>query len=128
MKLFLSSKFEKANFENLEKIKDIFEKNGHKIVIGMKEVDNYGTDPLSPKEMMVRTKSLLEDCDGLLIYLYKKGTGIGIEAGLANQMGKPIFVITLGETSESLMGISDKWLEIRDILEIEKINFKYFKK
>jgi len=92
MKIFISIKYH-ADHHNrtlIEGIAHALEKHGHETACIMRDVERWGEYKFDPTELMQLTFECIRQCDGVLVELSEKWVGIGIEAGYACALGKPI--------------------------------------
>ncbi len=81
---------------------------GFATLCAARDIENWGTVLLEPRELMQKTLRLIDASDVVLIDLSEKGVGLGIEAGYAYPKGKPIITIAKqgAAISATLRGIS----------------------
>jgi nucleoside 2-deoxyribosyltransferase len=131
MKVFLSIKFheDSSNRALIEKIISAIEANGCEAVCVIRDIERWGEHKSSIQELMQQTFDLIGSCDVVVVDLSEKGVGIGIEAGYACAMGKPIWVIARSESelSETLLGIAKTVRTYEDAEELSRIFFDLIK-
>lgn len=72
-------------------------------------VDKYSFDPAQEKQMMEQAMKDISSSDIFIAETSHKAIGIGVEAGYAKAMGKPVIYIRQAEAAHSttVCGISD---------------------
>jgi hypothetical protein len=72
-----------------------------------RDLEKWGDLQLNVSDLMKLTFKAIDECDFLLVEMTVKGVGLGIEAGYAHPIGKPIVVIARrgADISGTLSGI-----------------------
>lgn len=125
MKIFLSIKYH-ADHHNrglIESIAEALQKHGHETACIVRDAERWGESQYDSYELMELTFEVIRQCDGVLVELSEKGVGIGIEAGYAYALGKPIWVIARqgADISETLRGIAAGVRTYQEVAELEQI-------
>jgi nucleoside 2-deoxyribosyltransferase len=122
LKIFIASKYfeDNRNKQLIEDLSDIIKERGFEPVCVIRDVEKWGTEQLSPRELMVRTFAAIDGCGIVLVELSTKGVGLGIEAGYAFARKKRILTIAPHnmEVSKTLAGISTKVCNYYDLSEV----------
>lgn len=73
-----------------------------------RDVEEWGQKTFSPTVLMTESFKAIQESDVVLIETSEKGVGIGIEAGFAAALSKPIYVIckASNKVSDTLKGIA----------------------
>jgi 2'-deoxynucleoside 5'-phosphate N-hydrolase len=113
MKLFLSIKYhaDHSNREQIEGVTAALRKHGWQTICVTRDIEGWGTRPVSAGELMTQTFAAIDECDLLLVELSEKGVGIGLEAGYAYARNIPIVVVapTGGDISTTLQGVARRF-------------------
>lgn len=110
MKAYLAIKYhiDNRNRPIVQAISDALQKHGCDSYCVARDLEHWGKTQFSAEDLMQRSFAAIEGCDFVLVELSEKGVGLGIEAGYAYAIGKPI--VTLAQTdcdiSTTLSGIS----------------------
>lgn len=85
-------------------------------------VEKYKFEKTAEKEMMQQALLDIGNCDLFLAEVSEKAIGIGIEAGYAKALGKPIIYCykSGSEFSTTLSGISDYTLKYEHVENLKK--------
>jgi len=77
---------------------------------------------LEPKELMQKSLAELRTCDILIAECSEKSVGLGIEAGYAFSIAKPIILIAKegSEVSPTLLGIAEKIIFYNNPAELSR--------
>ena len=126
MKVVLSIKFhpDQTNQARIEAILSAVEAQGMQTLCVVRDLEHWGLRHFAPAELMRLTFAELEACDLLLVDLAEKGVGVGIEAGYAFALGKPVVVLApLGaDVSDTLAGIARGVLRYSaDLLDVGEV-------
>lgn len=110
MKIYLAIKYH-PNADNrplIEAISAVLAAQGHTTVCIARDVEQWGAIQLPPAVLMQRSCQAIDNSDQILIEFSEKGVGLGIEAGYAHALGKPITVIAppMADLSNTLQGIA----------------------
>ncbi len=109
-KAFLSVKFhaDARNRPLIEAISQALRARGIETICIARDLEQWGAVHFASGELMQRTFERLRACDYLLVEISEKGVGVGIEAGYAHALGKPVWVIakTGADIPETLRGIA----------------------
>ncbi len=109
VKVYLAAKFyeDHRNKFLTEKVTSALERNGL-CVKSMVNCEGRRNNFLNSCELMKKTFEMIEECDLVIIEFSEKGVGLGIEAGYAYAIQKPIIVIAKKglEISNTLLGIA----------------------
>lgn len=91
--------------------------NGWEMRVIVRDIENWGQTAFSPQSLMAQSFRLIEACEALMAVLNEKGVGVGIEAGYAAALGKPVYVVAQegADISATLAGIARKVLLYRDV-------------
>jgi len=110
MNIYLAIKYhpDAQNRPLIEGISAILAAQGHTTHCVARDVEEWGAIQLPPAVLMQRAFQAIDRSDQLLIEFSEKGVGLGIEAGYAHALGKPITVIAppTAELSSTLHGIA----------------------
>ncbi len=127
MRIFLSIKYhsDQRNRALIEQISTALQTGGHSTICIACDVENWGRIHYSPAELMRLTFEAIRGCDLLLVELSEKGVGVGIEAGYAAALGKPVWVIAHqgADLSTTLAGIAQRVILYNDLQELSAILF-----
>ncbi len=76
----------------------------------LRDLEDWGTVTLEPAELMRLAFDLIDGSDLILLDLTEKGVGLGIEAGYAHALGKPVVTVAEqgADLSTTLQGISER--------------------
>ena len=122
MKIFVAIKFGSDEFI-VNRIEKMLKEKGHNPYFFIRE-EGY-SQSISPTyiDMMKDVVRKIKESDALLIKFSDKSVGLGIEAGIAYMLGKPIYVVyEKGMViSNTLAGISTRMLEYNYISEISDV-------
>lgn len=125
MKIFLSIKYhpDHSNRAQIEQVCAALAAHGHTTICIARDLEGWGENHYPPQELMRQTFEIIRHCDGILVDLNEKGVGVGIEAGYAAALGKPIWVIAQQgiDISETLQGIASQVLryhQTQDLISI----------
>ena len=122
MNIYLGIKYHSdgANRDRIEMIADALEPNGHPVTCVFRDLEAWGQHKFPPNELMARTFEIISACDLTLIDLTEKGVGLGIEAGYAHAIGKPVITIASqgSDISETLSGISKDIIHYTDAVDL----------
>ncbi len=110
MKIYLGIKFY-ADLQNaplVERVTKILETYGHDVYCVVRDLEQWGKVSFTAQELMTQSFGAIRESDLVLIELSKKGVGLGIEAGYAFAVGKPLVTIAQAgkDVSGTLRGIS----------------------
>ncbi len=110
MNIYLAIKYhaDNANRPLIEAISDLLAAQGHTTRCIARDVEQWGALQLAPAALMHRSFQAIEWSDLMLVELSEKGVGVGIEAGYAHALAKPIIVIAppAADLSTTLQGIA----------------------
>jgi nucleoside 2-deoxyribosyltransferase len=95
MKAYLGAKFyeDMRNRRHLEEITEQLEKAGFKVLLVVRDHENWGENEYTSRELMKRAFQDMDKSDIIVIEFSEKGVGLGIEAGYAYAKKKPLIVI-----------------------------------
>lgn len=84
-------------------------------------LEDWGARHYPPAALMAHTFAALRDCDSVLVDISEKGVGVGIEAGYAYALGKPLVTIAhhTADISTTLQGISTAVLTYADPADLK---------
>ncbi|MBD3314015.1 hypothetical protein GF345_06235 [Candidatus Woesearchaeota archaeon] len=121
MNLFVAIKFEQRhNKELMDGLEKVLKQGGYNPYFFVKNegYSQHGRPDFT--DMISNVVDKIRENDALLIECSQNGTGLGIEAGIAYMMGKPVYVVHRYGTrvSTTLRGLSRRVLEYKDINEI----------
>jgi len=87
----------------------------------LRDVEEWGARHYPPAELMAHTFAAIRSCAVVLVDITEKGVGVGIEAGYAYAIGKPIVTIAhhTADISTTLQGISTAVLTYTDPAELK---------
>ena len=110
MRVYFGIKYH-ADFANrllIEKILTLLEQAGAETFCVVRDLEHWGETSLSPQVLMTQTFDMIQKADLVVIELSEKGVGLGIEAGYAYALKKPIVVIARvgSDISTTLKGIA----------------------
>lgn len=127
MKAYLGIKFhaDNRNRDRIERISMALAACGYQCICVTRDVEEWGARHFSPQKLMNRTFAIIRECDISIIDLTEKGVGLGIEAGYAFALKKPLYTIAhIGsDISTTLKGISTQvrhYQEPDDLIEFFK--------
>ncbi len=109
-KAYLGIKFysDHSNKPLIDSTAILLEKCGYSVTCITRDLEKWGQEFFSPKDLMKETFKIIESSDVVIIELSEKGVGLGIEAGYAHSSGIPIVTIANNkEISTTLIGISN---------------------
>ena len=88
----------------------------------LRDLEDWGTVRLEPAELMTLAFRLIDGSDLVLLDLTEKGVGLGIEAGYAHALGKPVVTVAEqgAELSTTLQGISERTYFYQDEDELNE--------
>lgn len=111
------------NRAHIENIARALEGNDCETTCIVRDVERWGELKCDARDLMQQTFASIGSCDVLVVDASEKGVGIGIEAGYAYAMNKPIWVIARSgsELSETLKGIADAVRTYEDSGELGQI-------
>ncbi len=94
--------------------------NGWEMMVVIRDIESWGRLTLSPKSLMRHSFGLIDRCAVFLAVLNEKGVGVGIEAGYAFALGKPVYVVARkgADISTTLAGIAEAVLSYQDEAEL----------
>lgn len=74
-----------------------------------RDIEKWGKVELQPQELMRASFEQIGLSDFVILEMTEKGVGLGIEAGYAAAIGKPLIVLTKNKktVSNTLLGIAD---------------------
>lgn len=125
MRVYLAAKYhaDGRNRPLVEAILEGLEAAGHKTIFVQRDLERWGEVVLLPTELMRQSLSLIATCDLVLVELSEKGVGVGLEAGYAYALGKPIVTIarTGADVSETLWGISSCAVHYHKLQDLKKL-------
>ena len=125
MNIYLAIKYhaDAANRPLIEALSQVLAAQGHTTVCIAREVEQWGTVQLTPDALMQRSFQAIDSCDLLLVELSEKGVGVGIEAGYAHALGKPIIVIAPpgADLSNTLQGIAHTVFRYTNITDLAQL-------
>ena len=110
MKAYLAIKFHEncKNRKLVEQISEALQKANFNATVMIRDYEKWGKVKFTPEELMKLTFKLIRESEILVVEFSEKGVGLGIEAGYAYAMNKPIIVIAKRESdiSTTLRGIA----------------------
>lgn len=101
MRFFIGIKYDKSgnNRSFIEQLMSELVKKGHSIeVLSTNNIEGPVTEE-STAELMQNSFSRIDESDALIIEFSRRGVGLGIEAGYAYAVGKPVYVIASGDST-----------------------------
>ena len=100
---------DQSNRELIKAIATVLEKAGIETRCIARDVEKWGKVQFTPNELMRITFDEIDKSDFVILDMSEKGVGLGIEAGYAAAMKKPLFVlIKEGKIlSTTMQGITD---------------------
>ena len=115
MRVYLGIKYhaDQANRERIERISRAFTDAGFEVRCVTRDIERWGEVEFEPQALMAATFELMGACDLAVLDLSEKGVGVGIEAGFAHAIGKPVVTIAQAgsDISSTLRGISSAVFE-----------------
>ena len=98
------------NKYEIEMISSVLQQLGFDTCCIARDFENWGNVTFNAKKLMDITFQELGRCDLIILDLSEKGVGLGIEAGYAFAIGKPVITIarTGSDISKTLRGISTR--------------------
>src|SRR5205809_5827480 len=85
-------------------------------------VDQYKFGPSQERQMMHQAMTDIDKCELFIAEVSDKAIGIGVEAGYAKAMGKPIVYVRKAKADHSttVSGVSDFQVIYNDVLDLQK--------
>ena len=125
MTIYLAIKYH-ADLRNRELIEGILaglESTHHKTAFALRDLENWGDLSLTPQKLMKGSFALINEADSVLIELSEKGVGLGIEAGYAHALGKPIIVLARAgsDISTTLQGVAERVLFYEGLEDLARV-------
>lgn len=94
MNAYLSTKFEgDENEEIVNSLCAATTRAGFTVTCTNRDFDNFGRDDGDPGERLAFMFDAIEHCDLVILDVTEKGMGLGVEAGYAAALGKPVYAI-----------------------------------
>lgn len=125
MNIYLAIKYhpDAQNRPLIETISAVLATQGHTTICIARDVEQWGAVQLPPARLMQRAFQAIDNSDQILIELSEKGVGLGIEAGYAHALGKPITVIAppTADLSNTLQGIAATVFRYTNIDELAHV-------
>jgi nucleoside 2-deoxyribosyltransferase len=92
-----------------------------------RDIEKWGEVELHPQELMRASFEQIGLSDFVILEMTEKGVGLGIEAGYAAAIGKPLIVLTKNKKtlSNTLLGIADAVVQYSQLNAID--DFEHFK-
>lgn len=121
MKVFITASFKSGeNKKEIERLCAIVKSAGFEDFCFIRDIENYQKVFDNPKELMLRARKEIENCNALLIDMTNKPTGRAIEAGIAHALNKKIILIMKKGTviKDTSRGIADSVIEYDDLEDI----------
>jgi len=125
MNIYLGIKY-KSDLSNKDLIEKVYNTlHEHHIFCVHKDLEEWGVKNIKTDKIMEETFLAINRSDIVLIEFSEKGVGLGIEAGYAKAIQKPVYVFHKQgtEVSPTLYGIAEKVVEYH---EIEVVLLKTF--
>ncbi len=111
-KVYLAIKFHKdfSNRKLIEGISAAIEKAGYQVTVFVRDFEKWGEVKFTPRQMMALAFESTRKADLLVIEFSEKGVGLGIEAGYASAIGKPIVIIAKrgSDISSTIQGVTER--------------------
>jgi nucleoside 2-deoxyribosyltransferase len=120
-RVFITASFQNGkNRTEIEKLCALVKQAGFNDFCFIRDVEHYQKIFDNPKELMLRARKEISNCDILLIDITGKPTGRAYEAGIAYALGKEIVVIAKKGTNikDTSKGIATKVIEYNQIEDI----------
>lgn len=117
MNIYLGIKY-KSDLSNKDLIEEIVNTlHEHHVFCVHKDLEEWGVKKIPLNSIMEETFLAINQSDIVLIEFSEKGVGLGIEAGYAKAIQKPVYVFHKKgtEVSPTLYGIADKVIEYKKI-------------
>ncbi len=110
--IYMAIKFREDNSNRplVEEIVAAIEGAGATVTVFVRDFEKWGKVRFEPAAMMAKAFEETRKADALVIEFSEKGVGLGIEAGYAAALGKPVVVLarTGSEISDTLRGLATK--------------------
>ncbi len=110
MQVYLSIKYhhDQSNRELIETISSAIEACGVDSLCVARDLERWGAVVFTDQELMQRSFAAIQASDLVIVELSEKGVGLGIEAGFAVAVGKPLMIAApVGvDISHTLAGIA----------------------
>ena len=114
MNIYLAIKYhaDLCNKSLIETISEQLEHAGHSVYCIHRDLEGWGVKSFSAQKLMQKSFEAIRSSDLILIEFSEKGVGLGIEAGYAHALEKPIIVMakTGSDISTTLQGIAARVL------------------
>lgn len=121
MKFFIALSFDHREelAPVIAEIKGVLERHGHTYEVF---VEKQLEENISPSSLMKLAIDTLKECDALIAEISHKMVGVGIEIGIAHQLGIPIIGIRKegSEPSTTIEGVINALYEYKDPKEINQ--------
>ena len=113
MRAYLAIKYmeDASNRPQVDAIAAALAQQGVESFCTARDLERWGEVHFECTELMTRTFEEIRNCDLLVLDISVKGVGLGIEAGYAHAIGKPIVVIARAgsDIPATLLGIVISW-------------------
>jgi nucleoside 2-deoxyribosyltransferase len=96
---------------------------GVRTVCITRDIEKWGKVELHPQELMRASFEQIGLSDFVILEMTEKGVGLGIEAGYAAAIGKPLIVLTKNKKtlSNTLLGIADAVIQYSQLNVIDDL-------
>lgn len=101
MRFFIGIKYDKSGDNRffVEQLMEELVNRGHSIEVLSTNSVAGPTSEEGTAELMQSSFSRIDESDALIIEFSRKGVGLGIEAGYAYAIGKPVYVIAFSDST-----------------------------
>lgn len=94
MNAYLSTKYEgEDNEEVVASLCNAASRAGFSVTCTNRDFDDFGRDERDPDERLAFMFDAIEHADVVVLDVTEKGMGLGVEAGYAAALGKPVYAI-----------------------------------
>lgn len=111
------------NKAHIEAVLEQLEDFGHNVYCVIRDLEKWNQQSFSPQQLMNATFEVIQTSDIMLIDLSEKGVGLGIEAGYAHALKKPIIIIAQegSDISTTLKGIAARVVFYKNARDLQTL-------